>query len=77
MIDPPNPAAFPADGDELCQKGMKLLDYFAAQAIPAVVKLYGQEYFESTIEDGDWSAVAGVAYRIAEAMLAERESLMP
>jgi hypothetical protein len=44
--------------------GMTLRDYFAAQALPTLIEMY-----PTSSDDG----VAGLAYRWADAMLAERQ----
>jgi len=71
-------AAFPRRGSEgggnfEHQEGMSLRDYFAAQALPAVID------FESAADSGGGArcmfsaaTVAKGAYAIADAMLAER-----
>jgi hypothetical protein len=53
-------AAFPLESDYGSQKGMTLRDYFAGQVI-------GQ--LEAFSPDG----AAALAYRVADAMIAERE----
>lgn len=65
-----NPNAFPAnekncDGSLYQQHmGMTLRDYFAAQAIPALIARHRA--------DVPWSSIAPRAYGIADAMLEER-----
>ena len=68
--------AFP-DAD---YRGMTLRDYFAAQALPTAVQINTMQYnMESKKEwywddDEDAAFAANVAYRLADAMLKERES---
>ncbi len=58
-----NPQAFPTHPDApLSCDGMTLRDYFAAKALPFLMAAY---------EDMD--AIAGVAYKMADAMLKARE----
>jgi hypothetical protein len=54
-----NPQAFPHE----FRDGMTLRDYFAAKALPFLMSAY---------EDMD--AIAGVAYKMADAMLKAREA---
>jgi hypothetical protein len=63
-----NPPAFPvfpdtSGGHAAAFQGMTLRDYFAAKAMP---------YLMSAYEDID--AIAGVAYKVADAMLKAREA---
>jgi hypothetical protein len=53
-------AAFPLESDYGSQKGMTLRDYFAGQALVAFLG-----------HDPNWNAE--MAYRAADAMIAERE----
>jgi hypothetical protein len=68
--------AFP-DAD---YRGMTLRDYFAAQALPTAVQIntmqYNMEFKKEWYWDDDEDAAfaASVAYRLADAMLKERES---
>lgn len=62
---PKNPPAFPRDNSY--QKGMTLRDYFAAAAMNAGLNHYG-------LSNGNEGAEARNAYRMADAMLKERES---
>ena len=65
--------AFPgADPWEEVEPGMTLRDYFAAKAVagifyPAIVESLAQDI------DLDCDKIAGFAYTMADAMLAERE----
>lgn len=69
MSKPENPRAFPGGNpsrfDSTVSDGMGLLDYFAGQALPALVAL-------------PWSVGAMVkrSYEIAAAMLEEREKYL-
>lgn len=76
-----NPQAFPIIGHArlLDQPGMTLLDYFAGQALASIDFLRGDgSYSEAERKQGlperhaEWIAIA--AYRIARAMLNERQS---
>jgi hypothetical protein len=61
-----NTPAFPNEGGAgnlWNDKGMTLRDYFAAKALPFLMSAY---------EDMD--AIAGVAYKMADAMLKAREA---
>ena len=60
-----NPPAFPNDTalNRWEKSGMTLRDYFAAKALPFLMSAY---------EDMD--AIAGVAYKMADAMLKAREA---
>jgi hypothetical protein len=60
-----NPPAFPNDTalNRWEKSGMTLRDYFAAKALPFLMSAY---------EDMD--AIAGVAYKMADAMLKARET---
>ena len=64
MIKPANPPAFPF---QQCPAhcGMTLRDYFAGQALPTVL-------FVSEEDDKD-EELAARTYKIADAMLSERE----
>jgi hypothetical protein len=53
-----------AGGGVINQEGMSLRDYFAGQALPTLIEMY-----PTSSDDG----VAGLAYRWADAMLAERQ----
>lgn len=70
--EPKNPQAFPSEYPYEAQRGMTLRDYFAGQALPAVIKklnfvgLYHEEH------SGDSTAVARACYKIADAMLEAR-----
>jgi hypothetical protein len=56
------PTAFPWTHGEMTCTGMTLRDYFAAKALPFLMSAY---------EDMD--AIAGVAYKMADAMLKARD----
>jgi hypothetical protein len=56
-----NPPAFPIHWENHHQ-GMSLRDYFAAKALPFLMSAYK-----------DMDAIAGVAYKMADAMLKARE----
>lgn len=72
---PENPAAFPRE-DYQCddapgQRGMTLRDYFAGQVLPhAASRSFGNAWGADGKEFA--GLVAAYAYRIADAMLAER-----
>lgn len=75
-----NPAAFPIietapDGSQSIETGMTLRDYFAAAVFPAVYKEFWSSHRAGEFELCDtWpTGLARDAYRIADAMLAERE----
>jgi hypothetical protein len=65
--------AFPCTHPDFATFGMTLRDYFAAKALPAVYT----EYVRRAAAfgwDGDWQdAIAQDAYKMADAMLAERK----
>lgn len=63
-----NPPAFPRTGAEHIQpqSGMELRDYFAAKALPELIR----EALDLNHEK--WDATAAHAYIIADAMLNER-----
>lgn len=74
-----NPQAFPHleprnPEFSYCANGMTLLDYFAGQALPAVIAATsaGQHHLDGigTVHD----MIAQDAYRLAAAMLNERQS---
>lgn len=58
------------DSVSMDQKGMTLLDFFAAHAIPAMAKMVAEG--KHTINGHGAEAVAASAYDLAEAMLAEK-----
>ena len=75
-----NQPAFPIietapDGSQSIETGMSLRDYFAAQVLPTIYKQTADDYDDGKIneKDADPSGMANKAYRIADAMLAERE----
>jgi len=53
-------------GDENCEWGMDLRDYFAAKAMQGLL---------STVKDEEWfmDETAGVAYQMADAMMEARK----
>jgi hypothetical protein len=68
--------AFEGGGSRLdcVDKGMTLRDYFAGQALPEATKAAWSEYSEGEIEyEQIFTRAAEIAYKIADAMLAERE----
>lgn len=80
MSTPKNEPAFPTTGSEYISNsdpqptiglygGITIRDYFAAKAIAAVVR--GFWNFERTEED--YEEVAKMSYKIADAMLKQRE----
>ena len=58
--------AFPCVHELSETKGMTLRDYFAAQALAAIIQADGAQFFASN------GAHAMIAYEHADAMLAER-----
>ncbi len=58
-------AAFPLESDYGSQSGMTLRDYFAGQAIVALAERAGK--FDMSHSQAEY------AYRLADAMIAERE----
>jgi len=58
-------AAFPLESDYGSQRGMTLRDYFAGQAIAALAEHVGR--FDMSHSQAEY------AYRLADAMIAERE----
>lgn len=71
-------SAFPIDRPVYARHGMSLRDYFAAKAMPmAIQHLLATR--ESQINPGPflYESVAAEAYRVADAMLAEREKEQP
>ena len=75
-----NKSAFPTlerggNGLDLTDTGMDLRDYFAAAVIPAIYKEFWFSYRTGEFQFCDtWPAgLARDAYRIADAMMAERE----
>lgn len=72
-------AAFPHDSKFPGAKGMTLRDYFAAKALPFVMRLYSEEARgDKFVPDLDFDLatdaqeIAYEAYRIADAMLEQR-----
>ena len=70
MNTPFNPYAFPSHGSmgEVVQEGMSLRDYFAANAMQALMR---PEYYEVDTVQGI-EAIAANAYDLADAMLRAR-----
>lgn len=75
-----NPAAFPIvetapNGSVSIEPGMTLRDYFAAQVLPVIYKQTADDYDDGKINEKDAAprGMAYEAYKIADAMLAERE----
>ena len=68
-----NPSAFPVlptAGELNAEPGMSLRDYFAAKAAPALLRLCQQDAHEG---QGYLSYCAGLSYKMADAMLKERD----
>ena len=59
-------AAFPLESDYGCQSGMTLRDYFAGQVIGEILGYYLPKH------SSDHNFNAEMAYRVADAMIAER-----
>lgn len=67
---PENPSSFPlTDGTSFCTDGMTLRDYFANSAMQG---LLSNSTFNATLPK-DSEDVARIAYKIADAMLKQRE----
>lgn len=72
-----NPLAFPAveaNGCNSGEPGMTLLDYFAAQAMQAIIA--NDQLLRASSEfhpDGSEASVAQIAYEQADAMMIERK----
>jgi len=64
-IEPAFPVVFEHDGCTSKCPGMTLRDYFAGQALPALVAKFS---------GADIDIVARLAYKIADQMLSERKS---
>jgi hypothetical protein len=64
--------AFPAENETL-RAGMSLRDYFAAKALPSVIAAYLTANGNGCAADHALRNVPALAYRYADAMLAERE----
>lgn len=56
-------------------EGMSLLDYFAAKALPEVMRSMQQQYLASdgTIADSEYRRAAQYSYRLSVAMIEERK----
>lgn len=76
---PDNPPAFPVAEDHKIADdfpwaaGMTLRDYFAAKAMQGMMSFPGTEAMGNYHNNCDTSDMASEAYRIADAMLKERE----
>lgn len=75
-----NQPAFPIvepgpEGVASVEPGMTLRDYFAAQVLPTIYKQTADDYDEGKInaKEAGPKGMAYEAYKIADAMLAERE----
>lgn len=68
MAAPFNPYAFPSS--ETQDQGMSLRDYFAAAALTGLIHHYHEEL---PIGPNPFVELSDLAYRYADAMLAERE----
>jgi hypothetical protein len=69
---PANPHAFPTSTSSYTpQHGMSLRDYFAAQAIPALITNFTSHGQTITLAE----LIANSAYEIADEMLKEREKI--
>lgn len=73
-----NPPAFPSGDFTQCEPGygMTLRDWFAGQALPAIIAATSAGQHQ-VMREGDTSIVAGItrdAYEMADAMLAARSS---
>jgi hypothetical protein len=64
--------AFPTDDQER-QAGMSLRDYFAAQALPAVITAYVHGNGACLGTDHILRNASGIAFKFADAMLIARE----
>lgn len=70
-----NESAFPYsgvgnNGFDVLDTGMTLRDYFAAAAVPALIGICGEDSRLPSVSYPDH--VAGRAYEVADAMLAEK-----
>ncbi len=74
-MKPDGGPAFPSHGTmgEVAQSGMSLRDYFAAAALPAILKLDLPD--DKVLKPGYTFEQVGaeISYRFADAMLTERE----
>ena len=73
-LKPNDGPAFPGATEDYFQFGMSLRDYFAGQAVGAILGLdmnHAPGVVPKKGEDGN-QAIARVAYSLADAMLAER-----
>jgi hypothetical protein len=61
--------AFPRGGDQYGHGGMTLRDYFAAQALPAIIS---ERHRSLEHEASTWALCACIAYQVADAMIKER-----
>jgi hypothetical protein len=67
--------AFPSHGSmgEVTHQGMSLRDYFAAQALPAMVAVVSSGTHNPTSDGSIEDAMARDCYRLADAMLRARK----
>lgn len=63
---------FAVDAKQLAHPGMTLRDHFAGQALTAAYHELARQVGEGDLAEFGWPDVAAAAYRIADAMLAER-----
>lgn len=72
MKTPRNTQAFPLDSAKGIEEGMTLRDYFAAKALQGIMacnpKIGGDEWTEH-----DYDILAETFYKMADAMLKQRE----
>lgn len=76
MTAPENPAAFPCSpgGVPYWNEGMTLRDWFAGQALPAIIRsMAAGDYQAPPAGMGSAEMATRDAYRTADAMLAARE----
>lgn len=72
MDKPNNPPAFPVKS--MLESGMTLLDYFAGQAMQGFIMNEGLKGLIDEISvEGFSEKIAAGAYKVAQAMLKERE----
>ena len=76
MTEPHNPTAFPHVSDIIGHyEGMTLRDYFAGQALPAIIVATSTGQHMPAMREGEEMrhAIARDAYSMADAMLAARQ----
>jgi hypothetical protein len=61
--------AFPVFNGQIVEPGMSLRDYFAAKAMSGAINAY----MHSVVDDFGYREIAMQSYKIADAMLKERE----